>query len=45
MQLSNILSKLIAQDKHKKVALTSRMRKMMTILKALVRDNCDWQAN
>ncbi len=37
--------KLVAQGKHKKVALTACMRKMMTILNAMVRDNCEWQAN
>lgn len=36
---------LVAQGKHKKVALTACMRKMMTILNAMVRDNCEWQAN
>lgn len=36
---------LVAQGKHKKVALTACMRKMMTILNAMVRDGCEWQAN
>jgi transposase len=35
----------LEQGKHKKVALTARMRKMVTILNAMVRDNCEWQAN
>jgi transposase len=33
----------MAQGKHKKVALTACMRKMMTILNAMVRDNHRWQ--
>jgi transposase len=33
----------VAQGKHKKVALTAYMRKMMTILNAMVRDNHRWQ--
>jgi transposase len=37
--------KLVEQGKHKKVALTACMRKMVTILNAMVRDNCEWQAN
>lgn len=36
--------KLVAQGKHKKVALTACMRKMMMILNAMVRDNQTWQA-
>jgi transposase len=35
--------KLVAQGKHKKVALTACMRKMMTILNAMVRDNKEWE--
>ncbi len=35
-------NKLVAQGKHKKVALTACMRKMMTILNAMVRDNQEW---
>ncbi len=35
--------KLVAQGKHKKVALTACMRKMMTILNAMVRNNQEWQ--
>ncbi len=35
--------KLVAQGKHKKVALTACMRKIMTILNAMVRDNQEWQ--
>ncbi len=43
--IKNFYQKLVAQGKHKKVALTACMRKMMTILNAMVRDNCEWQAN
>lgn len=35
---------LVAQGKHKKVAITACMRKMMTILNAMVRDDREWQA-
>lgn len=34
--------KLVAQGKHKKVALTACMRKFITMLNAMVRDNCAW---
>ena len=34
--------KLVAQGKHKKVALTACMRKFITILNAMVRDNVEW---
>ena len=34
--------KLVAQGKHKKVALTACMRKFITMLNAMVRDNCMW---
>lgn len=43
--IKHFYQKLVAQGKHKKVALTACMRKMMTILNAMVRDNCEWQAN
>ena len=43
--IKRFYQKLVAQGKHKKVALTACMRKMMTILNAMVRDNCEWQAN
>ena len=36
---------LVEQGKHKKVALTACMRKMMTILNAMVRDNRMWLTN
>ena len=38
-------TKLVANGKHKKVALTACMRKMMTILNAMVRDNQEWKMN
>lgn len=34
--------KLVDQGKHKKVALTACMRKFITMLNAMVRDNCEW---
>ena len=34
--------KLIEQGKHKKVAITACMRKFITMLNAMVRDNCEW---
>lgn len=34
--------KLVAQGKHKKVAITVCMRKFITMLNAMVRDNCAW---
>lgn len=43
--IKHFYQKLVAQGKHKKVALTACMRKMMTMLNAMVRDNCEWQAN
>ncbi len=43
--IKRFYQKLVAQGKHKKVALTASMRKMMTMLNAMVRDNCEWQAN
>jgi transposase len=33
---------LVAQGKHKKVALTAAMRKLLTILNAMVRDGQEW---
>ncbi|MED5387592.1 MAG: IS110 family transposase [Pseudomonadota bacterium] len=35
--------RLVAQGKHKKVAITACMRKMMTILNAMIRDQRPWQ--
>ena len=37
--------RLVAQGKHKKVAITACMRKMMTILNTMVRNNQEWQMN
>ena len=46
--MKQFYKKLVEQGKHKKVALTACMhacmRKMVTILNAMVRDNCEWQA-
>ncbi|WP_373089913.1 hypothetical protein [Zhongshania sp.] len=36
--IRNVYRHLVAQRKHKKVAITACMRKIMTILKATVRD-------
>ena len=33
---------LVAQGKHKKVALTACMRKFIIMLNAMVRDQCEW---
>ncbi|BFM05023.1 IS110 family transposase [Halioxenophilus aromaticivorans] len=41
--MKNFFNKLVASGKHKKVALTACMRKMMTILNAMVRDGSRWQ--
>lgn len=41
--MKRFYQKLVAQGKHKKVALTACMRKMITILNAMVRDNKMWQ--
>jgi len=37
--------RLVAQGKHKKVAITACMRKMMTILNTMIRNNQEWQMN
>lgn len=41
--LKSFYRKLVAKGKHKKVALTACMRKFITILNAMVRDNTTWQ--
>lgn len=41
--IRNFYQRLVAQGKHKKVALTAFMRKMITILNAMVRDGNTWQ--
>lgn len=33
---------LVAQGKHKKVAITACMRKFVTILNAMIRDKAEW---
>jgi transposase len=40
--IKNFYKKLVAQGKHKKVALTACMRKFITILNAMVRDKIEW---
>ena len=40
--IKSFYTKLVAQGKHKKVALTACMRKMITILNAMVRDDREW---
>ncbi|TVZ40848.1 transposase [Alteromonadaceae bacterium 2753L.S.0a.02] len=40
--MKRFYQRLVAEGKHKKVALTACMRKMMTILNAIVRDGCVW---
>ena len=42
-KMKEFYMRLVANGKHKKVALTACMRKMMTILNAMVRDNQPWQ--
>ena len=37
--------RLVAAGKHKKVALTACMRKMLTILNAMLRDGKEWSLN
>ena len=41
--IKQFYDKLVARGKHKKVALTACMRKMITILNAMVRDQRAWQ--
>lgn len=41
--MKQFYEKLVAQGKHKKVALTACMRKMITILNAMVRDDQEWK--
>lgn len=41
--MKNFYQKLVAQGKHKKVAITACMRKMVTILNAMVRNNQEWK--
>ena len=41
--MKKFYTRLVAEGKHKKVALTACMRKMMTILNAMIRDGKGWQ--
>lgn len=41
--MKKFYERLVAEGKHKKIALTACMRKMMTILNAMIRDNKAWQ--
>lgn len=41
--MKHFYDRLVAEGKHKKVALTACMRKMMTILNAMIRDQKEWQ--
>jgi len=43
--MKSFYKRLVAQGKDKKVALTVCMRKMMTILNAMVRDDREWSMN
>lgn len=40
--IKDFYKKLVGQGKHKKVALTACMRKFITMLNAMVRDECVW---
>lgn len=40
--MKDFYTKLVAQGNHKKVALTACMRKFITMLNAMVRDECVW---
>lgn len=42
-KMKQFYNRLVAEGKHKKVALTACMRKMMTILNAMIRDGKAWQ--
>jgi len=43
--IRNTYRRLLANGKHKKVALTACMRKMITILNSMLRDNTMWNEN
>jgi transposase len=43
--IKGFYQKLVAQGKHKKVAIVACMRKMMTILNAMIRDGQEWRMN
>ncbi len=40
--IKDFYKKLVAQGKHKKVAITACMRKFITMLNAMLRDECVW---
>ena len=40
--IKDFYQKLVRQGKHKKVAITACMRKFITMLNAMVRDECEW---
>jgi transposase len=40
--IKDFYKKLVAKGKHKKVALTACMRKFITMLNAMIRDECAW---
>lgn len=40
--IKEFYNRLVEQGKHKKVAITACMRKFITMLNAMVRDNCVW---
>ena len=40
--IKDFYSKLVRQGKHKKVAITACMRKFITMLNAMIRDECEW---
>jgi transposase len=41
--MKEFYQRLVALGKHKKVAITACMRKMMVILNAMIRDQKEWQ--
>lgn len=41
--MKSFYAKLVAQGKHKKVAITACMRKMISILNTMVRDSSEWK--
>jgi len=43
-QIKRFYERLVASGKHNKVAMTACIRKMVTMLNAMVRDNVMWQA-
>lgn len=42
-EIKHFYERLVASGKHKKVAMTACIRKMVTMLNAMVRDNVSWQ--